>query len=377
MNLLFVIHSPKNANTAVYNGYLNKKAVFEKNGWEVDILSPEDFAFSSRAGRFLPLVYPFQVARWLYTTRVPFDLVVFHSYCGWVFHLVKKIINRKSRPFKTATTFHGVEGLFFRAMAEEGKHSAKPISLRFRIFYCFLMVRMIWLSCRNSDKVFCLNNHEKKYLEKNNYQQPGKINVLPNEIHGSFFAPHTYKPKAEILLFVGQWLPMKGTTYLIRAFEKLAPMYPGLQLHLVGTLKKTEDVLKDFPLSLHARIKVIPEVPHSQISDYYRSADIFILPSLYEAFNRSLTEAMASALPAITTPVGIVDDSFKPEVDHLQIPFRDADAIVRAVSSLIDEPKRRENLGTAGQKAVRRYEQDTALNLCFKGYYDLMMEPFA
>lgn len=375
MNLLFVIHSPKNANTAVYKGYLNKQILFKKNGWSVDILSPDDFSFSANAGRYLPLVYPFQVARWLYTTRVPFDLVVFHSYCGWVFHLLKKIINRRAKPFKTATTFHGVEELFFHEMVEEGKFSGKPVSLRFRIFYCFLLVRLIKLSCHNSDKVFCLNQQEKLFLEIAGYQTPGKVAVLPNDIHSGFFESRVYNTQAKTMLFVGQWLPMKGIHYLIQAFEVLSREYADLKLVLAGTLRDVHTVLNDFPKNLHSKIQVIPETSNEKMKDYYKQADIFISPSLYEAFNRSLVEAMATGLPAISTSVGIVPDNLKDGVDHIQVPFRDSEAIAKAVETLIHDSKRRESIGKAAQESAKVYERTRALDTCFKGYYDLMKEP--
>ncbi len=375
MNLLFVIHSPRNEKTAVYKGYLNKKFAFEKHGWTVDILSPQDFAFSANSGRFMPLVYPFQVARWLHKTKVPFDLVVFHSYCGWVFHILKKIITRRKKIFKTATTFHGVEELFFRAMVEEGNHSGHPVSLRFRIFYCYFLVQMIKFSCKHSDKIFCLNRREKKFLEDAEYQTPDNISIRPNDIQSDFFIQRTYNPAAKTLLFVGQWLPMKGTRYLIDAFKQLSEIHPQLKLILAGTLKSRLEVLKEFPEQLHSKIEVLSEIVHEEMIEHYHRADIFILPSLFEAFNRALVEAMASGLPAISTSVGIVDDCLTDGLEYLKIPFRDSLSIVQAVSALAGDTKRREQMGLAAQKAVEVFREDRALEICFQGYYELMTEP--
>ncbi len=303
--------------------------------------------------------------------------MVFHSYCGWVFHILKKIINRKEKPFKTATSFHGVEELFFRAMAEEGEHSLKPLSARFKIFYSFLLVRLIRFSCINSDKVFCLNLTEKTFLAQAGYQKPDRIGVLPNDVDDIFFQPRVYKTKAESLLFVGQWLPMKGVTYLVEAFARLARDYPRLKIVLAGTLKSSSKVLADFPAHLRARVEVFPEVVHEEMLEHFRHADIFILPSLFEAFNRAIVEAMATGLPAISTPVGIVADVFEDKTSYLKIPFRNTEAIVEAVSFLINDPARREAVGRAAQQTVSMFRQSKALEICFDRYESLMKEPFS
>lgn len=43
MNVLFVIHTAKDRETALYKGHLSKKLFFEGQGDRVDLLTPEDF----------------------------------------------------------------------------------------------------------------------------------------------------------------------------------------------------------------------------------------------------------------------------------------------------------------------------------------------
>ncbi len=53
------------------------------------------------------------------------------------------------------------------------------------------------------------------------------------------------------------------------------------------------------------RVSFLPWVPHSQLAEYYRAADVFIFPSVCnEAFGIPIIEAMASGVPVIVTRSG-------------------------------------------------------------------------
>ena len=93
-------------------------------------------------------------------------------------------------------------------------------------------------------------------------------------------------------------------------------------------------VLADFPTELHRRIVVRPRVDPAALAGLYRDADVFVFPSLYEAFSRAIAEAMASRLPIVTTAVGVAADALRNEESALIVPRRSAAAIVAGVRRL-------------------------------------------
>src|SRR4029453_9200278 len=133
------------------------------------------------------------------------------------------------------------------------------------------------------------------------------------------------------LLFVGQWLGMKGVTALRDAFEVLAARHPPLRLTCAGTLAGGADVLSAFSESVRPRVTVLPRIDQPALAAVYRDADAFVFPSHYEGFGLAIVEAMASRLPIAVTPVGVAGDALKDGDSALFVPPRDAPAIVRAI----------------------------------------------
>jgi glycosyltransferase involved in cell wall biosynthesis len=89
----------------------------------------------------------------------------------------------------------------------------------------------------------------------------------------------------------------------------------------------------------------------------YRQADVFVFPSLYEAFSRAVAEAMASRLPIVTTPVGVAADALSHDESALIIPKRSAGAIVHAVQRLRGDAGLRARLADGAAAAADGYRQ--------------------
>lgn len=99
-------------------------------------------------------------------------------------------------------------------------------------------------------------------------------------------------------------------------------------------------------------------LPTPELVDVYRSADLFVLPSLVEGFPLVGVEAMAAALPVVTTDApgcrDLVDDG---DVGRL-VPTGDAWALAAAVSDLAGDPAARERLGGSAQRKAQAYAWD-------------------
>jgi glycosyltransferase involved in cell wall biosynthesis len=356
MKVLFVIHTPKDPHTAVYTGYVRLATFMETQGHEATIIAPQDFPGLARAhARWFPVLYPFRVAWWLLGQGQGFDLVVFHSYAGWVVNVVRRLIPGFRR-MRTVTSFHGLEPLYYDALREEMEKVGRPLRFRYRLVHGSLMDRLLALSCSRSDRVLCLNRQEADYLVKNSWQRASKVVVVPKGVPREFFLSRTYAPVARHLLFVGQWREMKGVHYLAEAFSLLARERPELKLWCVGTLLGEESVLATFPSDVRSQVVVRPRVGREELIEIYREADIFLFPTLSEGFGNVLFEAMATALPVITTPVGAARDYLESDVNGLLVPARDVGALAGSVLRLIDDVALRARLGRQAQATASRVE---------------------
>jgi glycosyltransferase involved in cell wall biosynthesis len=138
----------------------------------------------------------------------------------------------------------------------------------------------------------------------------------------------------------------KGISYLLRAYDAFRG--PGTRLTLVGGLQGSEEALAP-----HRHLfEHIPHIPHTELAEQYRKADVFVFPTLIEGMPLVVLEAMASGLPVITTPNG-PGDIVRDGVDGFVVPIRDPGAIVEKLEYLRANPDRRREMGVnARQRAL-------------------------
>jgi len=89
------------------------------------------------------------------------------------------------------------------------------------------------------------------------------------------------------------------------------------------------------------------------IEDYLQAADLGLFTSESESFCLSILEAMAFACPSVATRVGGIPEVVVDGETGLLRPAGDAEALARAVESLVRDPARRAALGQAAQQRAR------------------------
>ena len=91
-----------------------------------------------------------------------------------------------------------------------------------------------------------------------------------------------------------------------------------------------------------------------QLTDWYRKADILVVPSWYEPFGMVILEGMlhgvAIAASAVGGPTEILDD----ERTGLLFPAKNAKALAAAILRLVRDSDHRLRIGTAGAREVRK-----------------------
>jgi glycosyltransferase involved in cell wall biosynthesis len=101
------------------------------------------------------------------------------------------------------------------------------------------------------------------------------------------------------LLFVGKLRKYKGVEYLIKAIENLE-----VKLKIVGNGEELQNLLSLVDeLNIKNKVTFFSNADDSQLAEFYKKADLFVLPSINEAeaFGVVQLEAMANALPVINT----------------------------------------------------------------------------
>ena len=139
------------------------------------------------------------------------------------------------------------------------------------------------------------------------------------------------------------WDESKGMAVLDAAAEGLdAPVFAAGPLAAPGGDSATL-----------AHLRATGVLPPVELQARLAGAAVFVSPSLYEPFGLAVLEAAQAARPMVLSDI----PTFRELWDGAAVftPPRDADALRRALSALLDEPDRRRVLGAAAAERARRY----------------------
>jgi glycosyltransferase involved in cell wall biosynthesis len=107
----------------------------------------------------------------------------------------------------------------------------------------------------------------------------------------------------------------------------------------------------------------------TDIEDYLQAADLGLITSDSESFCLSILEAMFFGRPSIATRVGGIPEVIEDKATGLLAPAGDADALARAVESLIQDATLRATLGKAAQVRARREFSASVIVPRYEGLY--------
>jgi glycosyltransferase involved in cell wall biosynthesis len=178
------------------------------------------------------------------------------------------------------------------------------------------------------------------------------------------------------LLHVGRISPEKGHHLIVDALNEVVRDHPELRMTFVGEESLIpadmavaispdpvvrdlarfyegsylEEIKRRLSPELAERTEFAGRVDHERTAAYYRSADVFVFPSIFEAMQIPPIVAMAAGLPVIGARAGGTVESVVDGETGLLVE-RDAPAeLARAVRELLGDPERRAALGAAGRR---------------------------
>lgn len=116
-----------------------------------------------------------------------------------------------------------------------------------------------------------------------------------SEIRNEFFI----SDKEIVLLYVGRIVKAKGIEDIILAANNLIEHKIPIKVLIVGDGEFKEEIGKKY--LANEKIIFCGEIEYENLHKYYYSSDIFILPTYSDVWGLAINEAMACALPVITT----------------------------------------------------------------------------
>lgn len=157
------------------------------------------------------------------------------------------------------------------------------------------------------------------------------------------------------LLCVGSLVPRKGQLHLVEALGQLKHL--DWHLDLIGETRFDPEYASQVRSQIKRhdltdRIRVHGGIPKAELTGFYQSADIFVLPTYYEGYGMAFAEAMSFGLPIIASGEGAVASTVPPTAGF-HVGAGDPLALSKAIETLLQNKDLRSQLSTGALAAAR------------------------
>lgn len=266
-----------------------------------------------------------------------------------------------------------------------------------------LNMRCEWLSdldprwirsrLRRTDLVLGCSEHVTRLAAAAFPEHAGQFATVYNGVDTEAFRP-AERPASKRVVFVSRVSPEKGVHVLFEAFDRVLDRHPDAELELVGAeahvprdmlagVSRDSAVRALAPFYAHGylnglrtrfprvteRLRQCGSVDHAEVAARLRHADLFVAPSLSEAFGNAVVEAMASGLPVVATRVGGHVETVADGRTGLLVPPGEAVALADAIDGLLEDVAARRAMGAeARRRAVSLFSWDAVVD-CLMGHY--------
>ncbi|BGP55406.1 hypothetical protein JCM8202_003733 [Rhodotorula sphaerocarpa] len=189
------------------------------------------------------------------------------------------------------------------------------------------------------EAVVCVSHTGKENTVLRGALNPSIVHVIPNAVVVSQFRPtEPVPPVPEILTIVciQRLVYRKGIDLLIAALPKVSALHPDVRFLIGGDGPKIVelDQMRDkHQTLLRDRVELLGGVKHENVRGVLSRAQIFLNPSLTEAFGIGILEAACAGLFVVSTRVGGVPEVLPPALVEFAEP--EAEDLVRAISKAI------------------------------------------
>lgn len=226
------------------------------------------------------------------------------------------------------------------------------------------------------DKIVIASDHERQLLREIYAVPAEKVITIPPGVDLERFTPGevcvardnlNLSRSSLIFLAGGRMEPLKALDNLINALAGVPPT-TDYQLLLFGGNEHPASIAERKRLvsvakaaNVGSKIKFLGPLDHDILPEYYRAADLVVVPSLYESFGMVALEAMASGRPVIASKVGglagmFTSDSVKlAEQAGILVPPDDVEQLSYAILTLIEDADRMRGMGNAARIQALRF----------------------
>lgn len=210
-----------------------------------------------------------------------------------------------------------------------------------------------------------------------------RLHLIPNGVDVSRFKPDVSACKIKeklgledryVVFTLRHHEAKYGIEYLIRAIPLVLREREGVAFIVGGdgSLRTYHENLTR-KLGVHESTIFTGRIPQNILPFYYAACDVFVIPSLQEAFGLVAAEAMASGKPVIGTRVGGILDQITDGINGFLVEPRSPEQIAERIHRLVRNPRKAKEMGRKGRITVEeKFNLDKRVDRIVELYNSLL-----
>ncbi|MGD8506031.1 MAG: glycosyltransferase family 4 protein [Candidatus Bathyarchaeota archaeon] len=206
-----------------------------------------------------------------------------------------------------------------------------------------------WWSTYEANKVITTSGSMKSEI-CDHFKLPWeKVDIIPNAIdpskyrgsvdRGAVRARYGVRSHEKLVLAVGRLVPQKGIEYLIQAVPSVARRFPEAKFIIVGEGWYRDHLQYQAGTTGQAgRIKFTGFIPDHELIALTKSADVLVVPSIYEPFGIVALEGMAAGAPVVASKVGGLAEIIEHDKTGVLVYPGNPDSIAWGINHVLSNP---------------------------------------
>ena len=237
-------------------------------------------------------------------------------------------------------------------------------------------------SFKKAERILAVSRDVKNDIVRLNLAEESKIRVICSAINlplhkespSNCYRESTQSDKA-VILTVGQTRPLKNWWNLIRAFRILRDRIGKCSLVLVSSDDRNLKSIKALITELKfepTEVKILGYQTQEQLVNLYKSADVFVFPSLYEGFGMPPLEAMACGVPVVASNRGALPEVLGDAAYYVNP--ETVEDIAAGMQKVLEDKELRNTLIQRGYEQVKKYSWEKTARQVLNIYNEVYQE---
>lgn len=276
---------------------------------------------------------------------IDFDVLHVHDWLSAPACIAFKHFGKKPMVFTVHSTEHGRSGL----------HT--PDS--------FTIDGLEWWATYEASKIIVTSNSMKHEVSGHFHTPWEKVGIIPNAIDSSKYqvsidrwavrSRYGIQPHEKLILCVGRLVPQKGVEHLVHSVPIVARRRPESKFIIVGDgwyRDHLEWIANTIGQS--GRITFTGFISDSDLVALMKSADVMVVPSIYEPFGIVALEGMAAGVPLVASKIGGLAEFVEHDRTGVLVYPRNPESIAWGIDHVLSNPDHAKWLTQNAQGVVQK-----------------------